>query len=137
MIASATKKIPQDRSAELNAARVRLEKIRKKKVEAIKLKLDYQLAKAEFDEVLQELAQSEKDVLAEITELEANQVRLPNLSGIRTWYQEMLSVENLRDWLRNDDPDNIRTILAGRVKVFCHQRTYKGTEPRPTVELCF
>ncbi len=137
VIACATKKIPQDRSAELNAARVRLEKIRKKKVEAIKLKLDYQLAKAEFDEVLQELAQSEKDVLAEITELEANQVRLPNLSGIRAWYQEMLSVENLRDWLMNDDPDIIRTVLAGRVKVFCHQRTYKATEPSPTVELCF
>jgi DNA helicase TIP49 (TBP-interacting protein) len=78
----------------------------------------------------------EKDVLTEIAELEANQVRLPNIEGIRAWFQTMLSVENLKDWLTNDDPNIIRSVLAGRIKVLCPQRAYKATEPAPTVELC-
>ena len=135
-IASAINKAPQDRAAELNAARNRLENIRRKKVEAIKLKLDYHLAKAEFDEVINELAQSEKDILAEITELEANQVRLPNVESFRSWFEEMLSVENLIDWLTNDDPNIIRSVLGGRIKVLCHQRAYKAKKPTPVVELC-
>lgn len=136
IIASVVANAPRDRTAELEAARGRLEKVRKKKVEAIKLKLDYQIAKEEFDLVLNELAQTEKDVLAEIAELEANQVHLPNVDGIRSWLQEMLSLGNLKDWLTHDDPDTIRSVLTGRLKVFCHQRAYKAKEPAPTVELC-
>ncbi len=113
-----------------------MEKIRKKKVEAIKLKLDYQIAREEFDLVLNELAQTEKAVLAEITELEINQVHIPNLEGIRSWLQQMLAISNLKDWLTNDDPDNIRSVLTGRIKVLCHQRPYKSKEPAPKVELC-
>ena len=127
---------PVDRSGELEAARVRLEKTRKKKVEAIKLRLEYPSAGNEFEQVITELSQTEVEIQKEIAELEMNQIRLPDISGIRSWIGEMLSIENLGDWLANDDPEIIRAVLGQRIRVLCYQRKYKSLEPAPTVELC-
>jgi DNA invertase Pin-like site-specific DNA recombinase len=128
-------KLPLDRSQELVNARQRLQVISRKKVEAIKLQLDTGLAHDAFAQVIGELEQQEKDINAEIKELERNQSKIPNFDHIKDWLEEMLSIPNLQDWLENDEPDVIRSVLAGRIRVKCYQRKYKSLEPSPIVEL--
>ena len=128
-------KAPQDRSADIKTAKKELGEIRRKKTEAIKLKLDYQFAQNEFVTVLSDLEQAEKDTIAEIKEFERNQAQIPDIKNIKQWLSEMLSLPNLKEWLELEDPKIIRTILGGRIRVLCHHRNYNSQEPVPIVEL--
>ena len=74
-------KAPQDRSADIKTAKKELGEIRRKKTEAIKLKLDYQFAQNEFVTVLSDLEQAEKDTIAEIKEFERNQAQIPDIKN--------------------------------------------------------
>lgn len=126
---------PKDRSQEIFDAQNRLKTISKKKVDLIKLKLETGIAQDSFVQVLQELEDQESITMAEIRELERNQAKIPDTAQIKKWLEEMLTIENIKDWLENDDPNVIRTIFGGRLMVKCYQRKYKSTEPSPVVEL--
>ena len=84
---------------------------------------------------LNELERNEKDALAEIRELEMNQLKIPDITRIKAWVNEMLSIENLKEWLEGEDPKVIRSIFTGRIRVLCRQREYKHFESLPIVEL--
>ena len=134
-ILAALSKAPKDRSSEIKTSKKELEEIRRKKKEAIKLKLEYQFAQNEFVAVLTDLEQAEKDTLAEIKEIERSQAQIPDIENIKQWLGEMLSLPNLKEWLELEDPKTIRSILSGRIRVLCYHRNYNSLEPVPTVEL--
>ncbi len=125
---------PSDKTLEIEKAYARLNRIRQEKREAVRLRVKFKVADDEFEEVINELSRNEQDTLLEISELETIQAKIPDADAISNWVESMLSVENLRDWLSNDDPHIIRSVLAGRIKVLCYQRPYRSLEPAPRVE---
>ena len=127
---------PKDCSQEIELAQSRLDRVRQQKKEAVTLRVRYALADREFADLIEELSQAEADVSREIAELKATQLKIPDTAQIRNWLAEMLTIDKLQAWLKNDDPANVRSVLAGRIRVKCYQRPYKSSEPAPTVELC-
>lgn len=131
----ATSNSPTDKSKEIKNAYSRLNRVRQEKSEAIRLRVKFKLADNEFEQVINELAITENDILLEISELENQQAKIPDEDAIRSWLENLLSVGNLQDWLSNDDPHIIRSVLAGRIQVLCFQRPYRSLEPAPSVRL--
>lgn len=132
-----TSSLSKDNTNEIEAVQKELEIIKKKKVNLIKLKIDYKVAEEEFSIVINELEKEEKDTKNELENLKKMQVKRPDIESMKNWISEMLQVPNLREWLELEDPKIIRSILGERIRVKCYQRKYKKLEPAPSVELVY
>jgi hypothetical protein len=129
--------IPEDYTTEIEFTQKEIEALKKKKVNLIKLKIDYKITEEEFCIVMNELEKEEKDANNELGNLKKMQIKKPDIESIKKWIGEMLQVPNLREWLELEDPKIIRSILGERIRVKCHQRKYKKLEPAPSVELVY
>lgn len=114
----------------LGPVRERLAEVRRQKRQAVRDRVQYKSADAEFGVVLSELAEAERSLLAEITELEAAELARPDAARM-----QVLASFVTPAWLDEAAPEDVRALLAGVVRVDCPQRPLYARTPLPHARL--